>query len=240
MKKWSTLLIASILSFSLTAQEIVIETKPLQQSKPVYFTGSMSGHLLSSSFLEKGNSSSKLTVPRYTAFFHIGTNMHKDFNDHVGFFIGLEIKNIGFIEKYPAVDSTVIRRTYTLGIPVGLKFGNFNTGNYFMLGGGVDMPFHYKEKGFVKRSKKEKITEWFSSRSESVLPYVFVGAQFRPGIVLKLNYYPTNFLNSDFEKKIEINGQNVLIKPYEDYNVNMVILSLGFNIDLIGRSMSWK
>lgn len=240
MKKWYTLLIISALSFHSYAHSEVQESEYTLYKKSIYFTGSMSGHLLSTSFLDKAGSSTKLTTPRYTAFFHTGINMHKDFNEHVGMFVGLELKNIGFIEKYPLQDSTVIRRTYTLGIPLGFKFGNFNTGNYFMIGGGVDFPFHFKEKGFVKRTKKDKNTEWFSAKTEAVLPYVFVGTQFRPGVYLKLSYYPTNFLNTSFEHYKEIDGQQIVVKPYEDYQVNMLILSLGFNLDLIGQSMYWK
>lgn len=233
MKKLLTCIILTSFSLNAMSQGVPLISDDLKtvQPKQVYFTGGFDGNLLSSSILEKGNDKSKLTIPRYTAFLHLGAHMNFDFNNHVGFFVGLGTKNIGFIEKYPEQDSTVIRRAYTLGIPVGLKFGNFNNKNYFFLGGGVDMPFHFKEKGFVKRSKKEKTTEWFSDRTQTLLPYGFIGAHLNPGIALKLQYYPTNFLNPDFKETIEVQGQSIIHKPYENYKVNMIVLSLGIHIN---------
>lgn len=230
MKKYFTLLFMTSFSLSAISQDVKT-SDDLTTIKPkhVYFTGGFDGNLISSSILEKGDGETKFTIPRYTAFLHLGVHMNYDFNNKVGFFVGLGTKNIGFIEKYPDYDSTVIRRTYTLGIPVGLKFGNFNKKNYFFVGGGVDMPFHFKEKGFVKRSKKEKKTEWFSDRTQALLPYGFIGANLNPGIALKLQYYPTNFLNPDFKQKTDVPGQ--FIKPYEGYNVNMIVLSLGIHIN---------
>src|SRR5690606_23453577 len=97
-------------------------------------------------------------------------------------------------------------------------------GNFFMLGGGVDFPFNYKEKGFVKRSDKTKFNEWFSQRTPAVLPYVFVGAHFHPGLSVKLQYYPGNYLNPDFK---DSDG----LYPYKDYKVNLILATVGIDIN---------
>jgi len=194
--------------------------------KKVYMTTGFDGNILSSSFMSKSGGDSKMTTPRYTMFFHIGVNFHYNFSKSFGMFTGVGIKNIGFIEKFDAPDSTVKRRVYAIGIPVGIKIGNMTEGSYLMLGGGIDMPFNYKEKGFVKRSDKTKFNEWFSQRTPAVMPYVFIGTRLRPGFMLKLQYYPTNFLNQDFE----VNEGGVTSKPYNAYDVKLVTLSFGFNI----------
>lgn len=191
-----------------------------------YVSTGFDAYILSTAMLEKPGVSSQLTTPRFTGFFNAGFNLNYNFSNSVGFFTGLGIKNIGFIEKYNNPDSTVKRRVYALGIPLALKFGNMMKGNYFMIGGGVDFPFNYKEKGFVKRSDKTKFNEWFSQRTPPVMPYVFAGFRIRPGIALKLQYYPGNFLNPDYETT----ENGITVKPYDGYKVNLMYASLAINI----------
>lgn len=196
-----------------------------------YLSTNFDTYLLSTSNLTTARVENKLTTPRFTGFFHIGFNGNYDFTSNFGLQIGLNLKNIGFIEKFSGPDYTIIRRAYTVGIPLALKFGNLEGNNtYFMVGGGVDFPIHYKEKGFSKRSNKEKMGEWFSSRTEQVLPYVFVGARFNPGVVLKFQYYPSNFMNQDFASVEATDLGIITTKPYSDYNVNLMVLTLGFDI----------
>lgn len=190
----------------------------------VYMATQMDGYILSTSMMEKG-ATTKWTTPRFTAFLHIGTTAHINFNNNFGLFSGIGIKNIGFIEKFDGNDSTVKRRVYTIGLPLGVKIGNM-FGNYAMIGGGVDFPFHFKEKGFVKRNDKVKESKWFGQQTASVLPYVFVGGHFRPGINVKVQYYPTNFLNPDYQKTVG----GVTYKPYAGYNVNLAMVTLGIDI----------
>lgn len=232
------LAIFSFLPLLSSAQSLSMGGKPQNQPiQKVYLSTNMDGYILSSSLLEKAPSSeAKITTPRFTGFLHIGFNANFDFNNNFGIYSGINIKNIGFIEKYSVLDSTVIRRAYTFGIPVGIKIGKLNYGNYLMLGGGVDFPFNYKEKGFVKRNDKEKFNEWFSDRTPAVMPYVFVGAHLRPGVAFKLQYYPTNFLNSDY---VEINN-GITVMPYKDYTVNLCLLTLGFDINYRPKEMMKK
>ncbi len=197
---------------------------PERPARKVYLSTGMDGYILSTSYLKKSFASEKLTTPRFTGFFHIGVNVNYDFSKKAGLFAGVSIKNIGFIEKFSNPDSTVKRRVYTIGIPVGLKLGNVTHGSYFLVGGGVDFPFNYKEKGFVKRSDKVKFNEWFSSRTPAVMPYVFIGAHLRPMFTAKLQYYPLNFLNTDFTEA------GSMLKPYFGYDVKLIMLTFGIDI----------
>lgn len=208
-----------------------MEMKPKEHPKQkVYMSTNMDGLILSSAFLQNAaHVNGEFTTPRFTSFLHVGATANFDFNKNFGIFSGINIKNIGFIEKFNTNDSTVIRRVYTFGIPVGLKIGNLDYGNYIMIGGGVDFPFNYKEKGFVKRGDKDKFNEWFSNRTPSVMPYVFIGAHLRPGVAFKFQYYPSNFMNTDF-----VEGG---IRPYKDYDVNLAMLTLGFDINYYPKHM---
>lgn len=197
--------------------------------KSVYLSTGLDGYILSSALLDKNNITNGpgFTIPRFTAFLHFGLNANFDLSKSFGIYSGVSVKNIGFIEKYAVLDSTVIRRAYTFGIPLGLKVGKINHGNYLLIGGGVDFPFNYKEKGFVKRDSKDKFNEWFSNRVPALMPYVFIGAHLHPGVAFKLQYYPTNFLNTSYTELV--NG--VLLEPYRHYNVNLCLLTLGININ---------
>lgn len=230
--------IFSFQAFSSSAQTMSLLGPPKPQPiQKVYLSTNLDGYILSSSLLEKAPATeAKLTTPRLSGFLHMGFIANFDFTRSFGIYSGLNIKNIGFIEKYSVVDSTVKRRVYTFGIPVGIKIGKIDYGNYVMLGGGVDFPFNYKEKGFVDRNDKDKFNEWFSDRTPAVMPYVFVGAHLRPGVAFKLQYYPTNFLNTDF---VEMN-KTIATLPYKDYNVNLCLLTLGFDINYRPKEMHKK
>lgn len=220
MKK--TLLYTTLALLSWTTSNAQKLNTPLPTRKPYISTG-MDGYILSTTLKQKAGEDLTFSTPRFTAFFHLGANINYDFNKNVGVFTGLNIKNIGFIEKINGTDSTIKRRVYTFGIPVGLKLGNVKHGSYLMLGGGVDFPFNYKEKGFVKRNDKAKFNEWFSNRTPAAMPYVFVGAHLRPMFAFKLTYYPSNFMNPNYELA---NND----KPYANYDVQLVSLTFGFDI----------
>lgn len=230
MKKYlfSTLLLSTLTGMSSYAQNETTIPKPKGK---LYLTTNFDSYLLSTSMLTNDRIDNKFTTPRFTVFPHLGFNANYDFSSKVGIQFGLSLKNLGFIEKYNNPDSTVIRRTYNVGIPVALKFGNLEGNNtYFFVGGGVDVPIHYKEKGFIKRNNKTKTNEWFSDRTEKVLPYMFVGARFNPGVVVKLQYYPTNYMNQDYTQVEMTNAGLMEVQPYKNYKVSTVLLTLGFDI----------
>lgn len=195
--------------------------------RTLYLSSGADASLFSTSvFSRPGRSNQRLTTPRYTSVLHLGVHLNYDISDSWGLFSGLGVKNIGFIDKYFGGDSTVIRRAYTLGVPLGIKWGQLNRGSYLFLGGGLDMPFHYKEKGFVKRGDKDKTREWFSERTATFLPHLFLGFRHRSGLKAKLQYYPGNFMNPDYTR---YRGWQ-MIRPYAGFDVQLIMLSLGLDI----------
>lgn len=221
-KKIFALLIVLSLGFSFSVQAQM----PKRPSQKLYLSTDFDMFLLSSSILDKGGSS-KLTPVRFTAIPFLGININYDLGKNFGLYTGINIKNIGFIEKLHNPDSTVKRRAYTIGIPLGIKIGDVKYGNYVILGVGADFPFNYKEKGYTSRGDKTKFNEWFSDRTMRVMPYAFAGAHLMPLLTVKLQYYPSNFLNQSFTTA---NSQGQAIKPYQDYNVSTIMFTAGIDI----------
>lgn len=206
-------------------------SKSSSSIKTLYVGSTLDGSIFSTAVLTSPNSSQSLGTLRYSYFFNAGFNMHYNFSRKVGVFAGLNIKNIGFIEKIKTMDSTVKRRVYALGVPVGIKFGDLKRKNFGFIGGGIDLPFNYKEKGFVKRNDKDKFNEWFSDRVPAVMPYLFAGFSVDPGFTVKFQYYPGNFLNTDYSETIFTAGNIALVsKPYAGYKVNLFLMSVGMDI----------
>jgi hypothetical protein len=188
--------------------------------------------LLSTSILEKTGMDNKLTPVRFTAIPLLGFNVNYDFGNNIGLYTGLNIKNIGFIEKSKNPDSTIKRRVYTISVPLGLKIGKIKYGNYVVLGVGADFPFNYREKGFTDRGNKTKFNEWFSDRTPRIMPYAFIGAHLNPALTFKLQYYPSNFLNPDYKT---LNASGAEVKPYATYNVSTILLTAGIDIPFSPR-----
>lgn len=190
-----------------------------------YTSNGLDFAILSTAFVSKPGQSRQLTAPRFTALVNFGFNFNYDLAKNFGLVSGLGIRNIGFIEKEH--DTSIIRRVYSLGIPLGFKLGDLRNRNFFFGGGGIDIPFNYREKAFKKRGNKEKFNEWFSDRTPRIMPFIYAGCSFDPGITLKLQYYPGNFLNPDFEAA---DSYSNLYKPYNGYQVNLLLFSLGIDI----------
>lgn len=200
-----------------------------------YFSNSFDGSLFTTAidngvFPLNGGTPTTLGTVRFTYFINTGFNLNYNFNNYIGLFTGLGVKNIGFIEKIKTLDSTIKRRTYNVGLPIGIKFGNVKRKNYGFIGGGVDIPFNFKEKGYVKRGDKDKFNEWFSDRTPSYMPYGFAGISLNPGIYIKVQYYPNNFLNPAFTETTTVNGNTVTSTPYALYDVSLLMFSIGLDI----------
>lgn len=198
-------------------------------TKKGYWSGGTDASLFQSALLKTSMGGETRVAPlRYTLFVNFGYNYNYDFTRHFGFFVGAGLKNVGFIQRYNG-DSTVKRRLYSLGVPVGLKFGNLPGRSYFYLGGGADVPLNYREKGFVDRGDKTKFNEWFSDRTPRVMPFLFAGYTFFPGVMtIKAQYYPGNFFNQDFvETRSSLFPSS---KPYSTYTANLMYISIGFDI----------
>lgn len=230
--KWKTLTLTLLSAMAIlhtqaqkndTITVKVVDGRKLNEKAPVrkpYFGNSLDGMIFSTALIDNSGAQSLGTL-RFSMFFHIGATYNYNISDHFGIYTGLDIKNIGYIEKFKLNDLTVKRRVYTAGIPIGLRIGNVEERNYFFLGGGVDFPFHYKVKSWSKLNPKSKFNEWFSEETEHILPYMFAGFAIK-GTTLKVQYYPTNFLNEDYT---DPNPGG--IKPFAGKNVNMLLISIG-------------
>ena len=179
---------------------------------------------------------------RYTIFFHLGQYWHIDFTNNIGIKTGLGVRNIGLIsdEKIPEivgsdvmVDHKVIRRVYTLGIPLSLKIGAFNKHIYFFGGGEYELAFLYKQKYWKSHSRsgsKTKETEWFPNQTPTFLPSVFGGIQLPGGINIKFKYYLTDFLNHNYSRTSQSGNYEVSdLTRYKTSQVFYISLSWQFN-----------
>ena len=187
---------------------------------------------------------------RFTVWFHFQQYWNYDFNNNVGVMFGVSMRNIGFIsepeqfyfhgDKVTYNNNTVSsqlskvkQRTYTLGVPVALKVGNFDKGFYFFAGGEYEYAFHYKEKVWVDNEKK-KYSEWWGDEVTQFLPSVFAGVTFAKGATIKFKWYLENFMNQNHKAKmVDLNnpgGPLLTIEPYKNYNVQLFYVSLAWTI----------
>lgn len=203
-----------------TAKDLTIQKVPIGKR---YFGNSLDGMIFSTAMIER-NGANSLGTLRFTAFAHIGATINYNFSKGIGVYSGLDIKNIGLIEKFDFQNTTVKDRVYTLGIPVGLRLGNMTARNYFFMGGGVDLAFHYKNKMWSDVQSKTKFNEWFSDYTNLLLPYAFAGIGMK-GITVKVQYYPTNFFNED--KTVGTLPGGIPNKIYANTKVNLLLLSIG-------------
>ncbi len=168
---------------------------------------------------------SKSSIIRWAPVMNVQTFFNYDVAEHFGVYSGIGVRNVGFI--YDEDDATRKKyRTYNMGIPFGIKAGNFD--KFFVYAGyELELPFTYKEKTFYN-NQKAKLTEWFSDRVPTINHSILVGLQFPRGVNLKFKYYFTGFFNQDF---VQIDGTTGdPYKPYENLDVNVFFFSLGFNL----------
>ena len=120
----------------------------VSQTVPVgkfYFGNSLDGMIFSTALINN-NGVKSLGTLRFSAWINVGATYNYNLNKNVGIYTGLDLKNIGFIEKFDFQNTTVKSRLYTLGVPLGLRFGDLPKRNYFFIGGGIDLALHYKSK----------------------------------------------------------------------------------------------
>jgi len=174
-------------------------------------------------------------ITRFSLVVNIQYQLHRDLNEHFGFFSGINIRNVGFIYDDPvAVNTRYKERSYTLGIPLAIKAGNMN--GFFIFGGyELEFPFNFKEKKFVNEDKVEKSSSWFSNKTPSIYQSVFAGFQTPHGAQIKFKYYMTNFLNKDYSAN---DGAGNIIYPYKNFDANVFYVSLSFQL-LKGKSYSY-
>lgn len=175
-------------------------------------------------------------VVRFSPVFNFQYQLNRDFGNHVGLLTGANIRNIGFIFDDPTTINTRYKaRSYTLGVPIGLKLRNMD-GSCIFGGYEIEFPFNYKEKKFVNEVKVEKNTSWFSDKTPVFYQSFFVGFKSVFGAQLKFKYYMTNFFNKDYSAD---DGSGNLVHPYKDINANVMYVSLSFQI-LKGTRSAYK
>lgn len=182
---------------------------------------------------------------RWTIFFHLGQYFHFDFNDYVGLYSGIAIRNVGFIMNEKELNSQNesvlvkhIYRTYNIGIPLAFKVGSIKDNFFIFFGGEYEWLFHFKHKywpsgGGSRNNEKVKYTDWFSSNTPYFIPSLFAGVQFPRGINVKFKYYMQNYLNKDY---LDADGN----KPYGDLNVRLFYISVSFTIPYRGTRTLWE
>lgn len=175
------------------------------------------------------------TPPRFTIFFHAGQYLHIDFNENNGIFTGLSLRNIGFTsnEVLPITPTAgnsssdyqnykIVRRMYTIGIPVALKLGSFSKNTYVFGGGEMEFGFHMKEKWWDSHDRqgtKSKVTKWFPDNMETFVPSLFGGVQFPKGLNVKFRYYMSDFINRGFNG----NGSPIDLSNLTRYETSQVM-----------------
>ena len=175
---------------------------------------------------------------RYTIVFNFAQYWHMDFNNNIGLYSGLGIRNVGFI--YDRTDAATgqnprktIRRSYTIGVPLALKIGVFDKHLYVSGGAEYELLYVYKGKAWDSHSRsgtKYKEVEWFSGKTKRFVPSVFAGVQFPGGFNLKGKYYLDHFLNTSYVGP-DLGEQNVSFADYKKINMFYVSLSWQFRTD---------
>jgi len=169
---------------------------------------------------------------RFTIVINLGQYWHVDFNNTVGIFSGIAVRNTGFIYDTPLPTKT-IRRVYTLGVPLAFKLGAFDKHVYFLAGGEYELAFHYRARKWLSNSRdgtKYVDGEWFSSKSRLFVPSVFAGFQFPGGFNVKFKYYLQHILNEDYVGG-DLGESEVSFSDYTKLNMMYVSLSWQFRTD---------
>lgn len=172
---------------------------------------------------DHGNEAS--AVIRFAPVINIQSNINTDLSEHFGLYAGLTLRNVGYAyDQYKDPDSEFIDkkkfRSYNLGIPVGVKFGNLSK-FYLFAGYEIELPFAYKEKTYRDDVKINKSITWFSDRQQRIQHGFMVGAQFATGANITFKYYLSEFHNQDY---VDADGY----KPYDGLKSNIFYVSVGY------------
>ena len=190
--------------------------------------------------VESGNYEKVGNPMRFTLFLHLGQYVHMDFTDNIGLYSGLAIRNVGFIsnerintdldgDASKLEDYKIIRRSYTLGIPLAIKIGLFDKGFYLLAGGEMEWNFAYKEKYWnanTRSGAKTKYTEWFANQTPTFIPSAFVGVKLPKGLSLKFKYYLNDFIDNTYTSK------NAVLDLTRYKKTTVMYLSVSWNLSI--------
>lgn len=221
---------STLVKLGLSLLVMTFATKPAssQETKPqkkIYTT--TGGELILSWADAKDNGANADSPLRFAPFFNFQNQLHRDMNDKLGFFTGLNIRNVGFIYDDPVEVNTRYKlRTYTLGIPFAIKVGDM-AGKLVFAGYELELPVNFKEKTFVNEDKVSKSSGWFSKRTPGLYHSLFVGIQGPYGLQVKFKYYLTNFVDKGYAAN---DGNGNTIYPYQNFEANVLYISLSFQL----------
>ncbi len=203
---------------------LTITAATAQDKKNIYTT--TSGELIFSFANINYDGDETGSVMRFSPVFNFQNWVNLDQSDNFGYFTGLSVRNVGFIYDVPNTTTRKKYRTYSLGIPVGIKIGNLS--NRFLFAGyELELPFNFKEKTFVDEVKESKKSIWFSKQVKTFSHSLMVGVQMPYGATLKFKYYLSNFFNKDYQAS---DGQGGTYKPYANSDYNVFYFSLSFGL----------
>lgn len=162
---------------------------------------------------------------RFAPVINLQSNVNRDFSKSVGFFSGLALRNVGYrMDGYvdPSNGQTYEKafRSYNLGIPLALKFGDLDR-VFFYAGYEIEVGVLYKEKTYENDDKINKITGWFSDRQNIWQSSLMAGVQLPYGGNLKFKYYLTEFHNRNYTGAGSV-------RPYGDLTSHVFYFSLSF------------
>ncbi len=138
-------------------------------------------------------------VVRFSAFLHFQQQAHFNFSNNLGFYIGVGMRNIGFINTLSGLEKKIKikQRSYSLGIPFAVKVGKMD-GFYATIGAEAELMFAYKRKVFYDGNKSKK-SQWFSDDINLFNPGMFAEVHFKRGSYIHVKYYLSDFLKSETE-----------------------------------------
>jgi hypothetical protein len=170
---------------------------------------------------------SETSTMRWAPVLNVESVLHRDINPHLGLFTGIAIRNVGYIyDNYTYPDEEQVYkkkfRSYNLGIPLGVKFGDLDK-LFFFAGYEIELPFIYKEKTFENDSKETTISGWFSSRQNLFQHGLMGGVQFPHGLGVKFKYYLSEFHNQDYSDPAGI-------QPYSGLDSHIFYVSINFKL----------
>lgn len=231
------------LSFAINAQEE--EEKKSEEKKKcdhmgcgmscmkgdTYYTGggeiifSMADSYINGSFTENEG--------RFAPFLNFNIYAHRDFTDHFGFFHGIGLKNVGFIQDRDDISqglnnapAQTKHRTYNATLPLGFKVGDVDK-FYFYAGYEFEYAFNYREKVIIGGEKEGDRQWWFSERVNQFQHGVFVGVQFPWDMNIKFKYYVSDFFNKGF---VDYDAAGNPFRPYGNFDANVFSVSLDFSM----------
>jgi hypothetical protein len=206
------------------------EATPAQlNAAPINKWYGMSGAQLifSNGIVNEGNTTLP-NVLRFTCFFHIQRQYHYDFGKAFGIYTGISLINVGFINKLgDTYDATLKQRSYSIGIPLGLKLGNMPHGDYIAAGAEGECMFAYKQKVLYNGNKYANNDDWFSAQHVNLFnPSAFAEIRLHSGAYIRFKYYLLNFL-ADRTETFELPGTNIT-ETYTPEKSTLYYISVGY------------